>query len=146
MILWFVVKYISGVCSVPGTGPLKIPMMRAIKMSLVVLLFGKPWRYWRGFPGVLVVKKPPANARDVGLIPGSRRSPGRGMATRSSALAWRIPGTEEPGGLLSMELQSWTWLKWLSIQRTKLPKDGDYHQMCLASWNLQSHPAHLWKG
>ena len=25
------------------------------------------------------------------------------MATHSSALAWRIPGTEEPGGLLSME-------------------------------------------
>ena len=24
------------------------------------------------------------------------------MATHSSALAWRIPGTEEPGGLLSM--------------------------------------------
>ena len=26
------------------------------------------------------------------------------MATHSSVLAWRIPGTEEPGGLLSMEL------------------------------------------
>ena len=25
-----------------------------------------------------------------------------GMATHSSALAWRIPGTAEPGGLLSM--------------------------------------------
>ena len=25
-----------------------------------------------------------------------------GMATRSSILAWRIPGTEEPGGLQSM--------------------------------------------
>ena len=24
------------------------------------------------------------------------------MATHSSTLAWRIPGTEEPGGLLSM--------------------------------------------
>ena len=24
------------------------------------------------------------------------------MATRSSVLAWRIPGTEEPGGLLSL--------------------------------------------
>ena len=27
------------------------------------------------------------------------------MATHSSILAWRIPWTEEPGGLLSMELQ-----------------------------------------
>ena len=25
-----------------------------------------------------------------------------GMATHSSILAWRIPGTEEPGGLQSM--------------------------------------------
>ena len=26
----------------------------------------------------------------------------KGMATHSSVLAWTIPGTEEPGGLLSM--------------------------------------------
>jgi len=35
------------------------------------------------------------------LIPGSRRSPGEEMATHSSILAWRIPWTEEPGGLQS---------------------------------------------
>ena len=29
----------------------------------------------------------------------------KGMATRSSILAWRIPGTEEPGGLQFTELQ-----------------------------------------
>ena len=29
----------------------------------------------------------------------------KGMATHSSILAWRIPQTEEAGGLLSMELQ-----------------------------------------
>ena len=28
-----------------------------------------------------------------------------GMATRPSVLAWRIPGTEEPGGLQSMRSQ-----------------------------------------
>ena len=33
------------------------------------------------------------------------------MATHSSILAWRIPGTQEPSGLLSMGLQSWTGLK-----------------------------------
>ena len=32
------------------------------------------------------------------------------MATHSSTLAWRIPWTEEPGGLQSMESQSWTRL------------------------------------
>ena len=36
------------------------------------------------------------------------------MATHSSVLAWRIPGTEEPGGLPSMGSQSWTRLKRLS--------------------------------
>ena len=29
----------------------------------------------------------------------------KGMATHSSILAWRIPWTEEPGGLQSMRLQ-----------------------------------------
>ena len=33
------------------------------------------------------------------------------MATQSSVLAWRIPGTVEPGGLLSMGSQSQTQLK-----------------------------------
>ena len=29
----------------------------------------------------------------------------KGMATHTSILAWRIPWTEKPGGLQSMELQ-----------------------------------------
>ena len=36
------------------------------------------------------------------------------MATHSSVLAWRIPGTGGPGGLPSMGSHSWTWLKRLS--------------------------------
>ena len=31
-----------------------------------------------------------------------------GLATHSSILAWRIPRTEEPGGLQSMGSKSWT--------------------------------------
>ena len=58
---------------------------------------------------VLVVKNLPADAgdiRDAGSIPGSGRSPGgEGMATHSSILAWRIPWTEEPGGLQSIGSQ-----------------------------------------
>ena len=49
-----------------------------------------------------VVKNLPANAggaRDMGLIPGSGRSPEEGMATCSSVLAWRIPWTDELGEL-----------------------------------------------
>ena len=57
----------------------------------------------------LVVKNMPACAgdkRDVGSIPGSGRSPGgEGMASHSSVLAWRIPWTDEPGGLQSVVSQ-----------------------------------------
>ena len=38
----------------------------------------KPLPSYRGFPGGSVVKNPPANAGDAGLIPGSGRSPGGG--------------------------------------------------------------------
>ena len=51
-----------------------------------------------------MVKNLPANAGDIrntGLIPRSGRPLQEGMATHSSILAWRIPQTEEPGGLQS---------------------------------------------
>ena len=51
-----------------------------------------------GFPGGSDGKEPVCNAGDLGSIPGSGRSPGEGMATHSSILAWRIPWTEEFGG------------------------------------------------
>ena len=57
----------------------------------------------------LVVKNPPANAGDItdmGSIPGSGRCLEKeGTATHYSILAWRIPWTEEPGGLQSMGWQ-----------------------------------------
>ena len=46
------------------------------------------------FPGGPVVKNLPSNAALE-----------EGMATHSSILAWRIPWTEEPGGLQPMGLQ-----------------------------------------
>ena len=55
-----------------------------------------------------MVRNLPASAghvREVDWIPGLRRSPGEGMATHSSILAWRIPWTEEPGGLQFMGSQ-----------------------------------------
>ena len=36
---------------------------------------------------------------------GREDSPEKGMATHCSSLAWRIPGTEEPGGLQLMGSQ-----------------------------------------
>ena len=55
------------------------------------------------FPGGSVIKNPPVNSgdlRDVGLMPGSGISPGGRSSSHSSILAWKIPWTEEPGGLV----------------------------------------------
>ena len=52
-----------------------------------------------------MVKNPPAKAgdiRDLGSDPWVGKIPlEKEMATHSSFLAWRIPGTGEPGGLPS---------------------------------------------
>ena len=62
----------------------------------------------------LMLKSPSANAGDVrnmGLIPRLGRSLGwedplkEGVATHFSTFAWRIPWTEEPGGLQSLGSQ-----------------------------------------
>ena len=63
---------------------------------------GKTVRAVKGLPQVaLVGKNPPANAghvRDMGL----EDFLDEGTAIHSSILAWRIPWTEEPGGLWSI--------------------------------------------
>ena len=46
-----------------------------------------------------VVKNPPANAGDKGLIPGLRRSLEEEMANPFGIFAWETPWTEESGGL-----------------------------------------------
>ena len=43
--------------------------------------------------------------RDFGSTSGQEETLEKGMATHSSTLAWRIPWTEEPGGLQSIGLQ-----------------------------------------
>ena len=58
------------------------------------------------FPGGSEVKASACNEGDLGSIPGLGRPLEKEMATHSSILAWRIPGTEEPGGLPSMGSQS----------------------------------------
>ena len=50
-------------------------------------------------------KESVCNAEDIGdadSILGLWRSPGEEMAAHSSILAWKIPWTEEPGGLQSL--------------------------------------------
>ena len=55
-----------------------------------------------------MVKHPLSDAedtRDMSLIPGQKDLLEQEMATHSSILTWKIPWTEEPGGLQPMELQ-----------------------------------------
>ena len=57
---------------------------------------------------VLVVKNTTANAGDVrdrGSIPGLGRSPGGGYGNPLQYSFWKIPRTEEPGGIQSIGLQ-----------------------------------------
>ena len=66
------------------------------------------------FPGGSVGKESTCSAGDAGdtgLIPGSGRSLEKDMATHSSIHAWRIPWTEEPGGLQTTGSQTLTQLK-----------------------------------
>ena len=60
----------------------------------------------RGFPGGSDGKESTCNAGDLGWQDPLEE----GMATPLRILAWRIPWTEEPGGLQSMVAKSWTRL------------------------------------
>ena len=54
---------------------------------------------------------------------GQENSLEEDMATHSSILAWRIPWTEEPGGLQSTRSQkSHTQIEWLSMHRHSAPR------------------------
>ena len=55
-----------------------------------------------------MVKNPPAKAGDSGdggSVPGLGRSSREGNGNSLQYFCWEISWTEEPGGLLSMELQ-----------------------------------------
>ena len=56
----------------------------------------------KGFPGNAVVRNPLASSGDTrvaGSILGWEDPLEKEMATHSSILAWKIPWTQEPGGL-----------------------------------------------
>ena len=57
------------------------------------------------FPAGSEGKESACNAGALGSIPGQEDPLEKGMATHSSILAWRIPGTEESGRLQFMGLQ-----------------------------------------
>ena len=68
------------------------------------MLIIKETKCERGFPGGSVLKNSPANAgdaADVGSISGSGRSCVGGDGSPLQIPAWKVPSTEEPGGLHS---------------------------------------------
>ena len=65
------------------------------------------------------------------------------MATRSSVLAWRIPGTGEPGGLPSMGSHSRTRLKWLSSGSCSMPEAGEEKESLHLKGHLSSFPPNV---
>ena len=57
----------------------------------------------KGLPLWHSVKESSCNEGDVGSIPGLGRSPGVENGNPCSILAWKIPRTEEPGGLKELD-------------------------------------------
>ena len=62
----------------------------------------------RDSPVAQAVKNLPTVQETQGRSLGQEDLLEKGMATHSNILAWRIPWTEEPGGLQSMGMQSQT--------------------------------------
>ena len=58
-----------------------------------------------GLPKWLSGKESTCNAGDMGSILGQEDLLEKEMATYCSILAWKVPWTEEPGGLQSMRSQ-----------------------------------------
>ena len=58
-----------------------------------------------GLPKWLSGKESTCNAGDMGSILGREDLLEKEMATYCSILAWKVPWTEEPGGLQSMRSQ-----------------------------------------
>ena len=50
-------------------------------------------------------RNPPANTGDAGWIPGSGRSPEVGNGSLFQYSSWKVPRTEESGGLQSLGSQ-----------------------------------------
>ena len=87
-------------------------------VSHVELPFDSSQHKTQGFPGSTSGKEPICQCRrckrhGVQSL-GQEDTLEKEMATHSSILAWRIPWTEEPGGLQSIGSQNQTQLKRLS--------------------------------
>ena len=131
--LWSLASIYSHSPPVPFSLPfhcanlMRRPVLSAVEQGLRLIM---------DFQGDSMVKNPPVNAGDMGLIPESGRCPseGNGNPLQYSCLgnpmdrgAWQIPWTEVPGRLQSMGLQrvghDWAhmWLRMHVYMRLILP-------------------------
>ena len=91
-----------------------------------LLVPGPSWGLYGASQVVLVVKKLPTNAetQEMQVQSLGREDPlEEGMATHSSILAWRIPWTEQPGGLQSTGSPR-VRHDWSDLARTHTHRDG----------------------
>ena len=86
---------------IPKCLKFQIPPLRLVETGTIIYaLFST--KHLLGASQWLSGKESTYNAGHTGSIPGSGRSPGEvKMETHSSILAWRIPSTEDAGGLYS---------------------------------------------
>ena len=88
-----------------------------------------------------MVKNPPANAGDARVRCLGWEDPlVNGMAIHSSILAWRVPWTEEPGGLQSMRSPRVSHTHTHTYTHTHTPKEPECHgQRSLADYSPWDH-------
>ena len=106
--LWHLSNYLKGtesMCNVLGVGePIRVQRSAFAKIPNI-------WgATYRASLVTQTVNNLPAMQETWVWSLGQEEALEKGMATHSSILAWRIPGTEEPGGLQPMGSQSRTWL------------------------------------
>ena len=88
-----------------------IPSLASANVSYMPLL---KYQYWAFLMAQMVKNLPAMQETWAGFL--VQEDPlEKGKATRSSILAWRIPGTEEPGGLQSMSCKESDMTEGLSM-------------------------------
>ena len=85
---------------------------------------------YMGFPRGSDSKEFACNAGDLGLIPGSGRSPGEEMTTHSSILTWRIPWIESLAGYSPWDRKELDMTEWL----THTVYTHTYMCVCMCMW------------
>ena len=98
---------------------------------------------------VLVEKNSPANAGDLRdiLDPLGQEDPlEEGKATHSGTLAWRIPWTEEPDGLLSAGSQrvGHNWSNLAQTQKVCFRRDENVKLMVAVATQLFEYTKYHW--